>query len=60
MAYGKEKKQIVFEALDKKHADLRIRLHYDGIKQGEFFRCFIDGYLEKNEKEYLTRSRLAL
>ena len=49
MSYGKEKKQIVFEELDKKHADLRIRLHYDGIKQGEFFRCLIDGYLKKNE-----------
>ena len=49
MSYGKEKKQIVFEELDKRHADLRIRLHYDGIKQGEFFRCLVTGYLEKDE-----------
>ena len=35
--YGKDLKKICFEELDKRHADLKIRLHADGIKQGEFF-----------------------
>ena len=30
-------KRIIFEDTDKRHADLKIRLHYDEIKQGEFF-----------------------
>ena len=30
--YGKEYKKITFYDSDKRHADLRIRLQYDGMK----------------------------
>jgi len=48
--YGKDLKKICFEELDKVHADLKIRLHYDGIKQNEFFRMAIKKYLEKDDR----------
>ena len=47
--YGKEYKKITFYDSDKRHADLRIRLQYDGMKQSEFFRAVVTAYLEKNE-----------
>ena len=47
--YGTEAKNICFEDIDKVHADLKIRLHYDGLTQGTFFRSLIRGYLEKDE-----------
>lgn len=47
--YGNITKQICFDSLDKIHADLKIRLHYDDIKIREFFNGILIGYLEKNE-----------
>ena len=47
--YGNEYKKISFYDSDKRHADLRIRLQYDGIKQSEFFRAVVTAYLEKEE-----------
>ena len=47
--YGKEYKKITFYDSDKRHADLRIRLQYDGMKQSEFFRAVVTAYLEKND-----------
>ena len=47
--YGKEYKKISFYDSDKRHADLRIRLQYEGMKQSEFFRAVVTAYLEKNE-----------
>ena len=47
--YGKEYKKITFYDSDKRHADLRIRLQYDGMKQSVFFRAVVAAYLEKNE-----------
>ena len=47
--YGKEYKKITFYDSDKSHADLRIRLQYDGMKQSEFFRAVVTAYLEKND-----------
>ena len=47
--YGNITKQICFDSLDKIHADLKIRLHYDDIKIKEFFNVIVLGYLEKNE-----------
>ena len=38
-------KRIVFRENDQVHAKLRIRLHYDGIKQSDFFRGCIEAYL---------------
>ncbi len=47
--YGKEEKKIVFYDTEKRHAELKIRLHYDGLSQTDFFRGLITGYLEKEE-----------
>ena len=44
--YGNLNKVVQFKETDKRHADLRIRLHYDGFYQGEFFRDIITGYLK--------------
>ena len=42
------KKKVVFYDTDKRHADLKIRLHYDGLTQAGFFRAMISGYLDKD------------
>ena len=43
-------KRVIFEDTDKRHADLKIRLHYDEIKQGEFFRLMLTGYVNQDER----------
>ena len=48
MEYGKQKKRIIFFDTDKRHADLKIRLHHDELSQSEFFRMMVTGYLENN------------
>jgi len=55
--YGNLKKVIQFKETDKRHADLRIRLHYDGFYQGEFFRDIVTGYLrgDKNLIAYVEK-----
>ena len=47
--YGKSGKKIVFYDSDKRHADLKIRLHYDGLTQSAFFRGVVSGYLSQDE-----------
>jgi len=49
-SYGKDEKKIVFADTDKRHADLRIRLRYDGITQVQFFQSIITGYLDKDPR----------
>mgnify|MGYP003155667196 FL=1 len=49
MAEKKDKK-IIFDDSSQRHARLKIRLEYDNLSQAEFFRCFITGYLEKDER----------
>ena len=44
-----QEKRILFKDTDKRHADLKLRLHYDGLTQSEFFRSLITGYLEKDK-----------
>lgn len=48
-------KKIIFEDTDKRHADLKIRLHYDGLTQGVFFRMLVSGYIEQDKRivEYI-------
>ena len=46
--YDNQKKVVFYEAEDK-HAKLLIRLHYDSLKQGEFFRALVRGYVEGDE-----------
>jgi hypothetical protein len=48
MEYGKTDKKILFTDTDKRHAELKIKLQYDGIGQGEFFRALVTGYLEED------------
>tara|TARA_R100000008_G_C3452699_1_gene100172 strand:- start:20 stop:358 length:339 start_codon:yes stop_codon:yes gene_type:complete len=47
--YGDFKKIVQFTDDTKRYADLKIRLHYDGLRQGEFFRSLVLGYLERDE-----------
>ena len=47
--YGDFKKIVQFTDDTKRYADLKIRLHYDGLRQGEFFRSLTMGYLERDE-----------
>tara|TARA_E500000331_G_C16912727_1_gene564185 strand:+ start:292 stop:618 length:327 start_codon:yes stop_codon:yes gene_type:complete len=49
-------KRILFYDTDKRHADLKVRLQYDELKQAQFFRCMITGYLEKDPRiiEYIN------
>ena len=49
MAYGNREKKIVFNETDSRHAELKIKLHYDGLKQGEFFRAIVEAYLSEDE-----------
>jgi len=48
MKYGGDKK-VVFQSTDKKHADLKIRLKYDGLSQQQFFHMLMDAYLGKDK-----------
>jgi len=48
--YGAEGKKIVFQDSDKRHADLRIRLRYDGLTQLQFFRAMVTGYISKDSR----------
>jgi len=41
-------KRLVFDDTDHRHAQLKVRLDYDGLTQAEFFRSFVTGYLQKN------------
>ena len=42
-------KRVIFDDTDTRHAQLKVRLEYDGLSQAEFFRSFITGYLEKDK-----------
>ena len=44
-----KKKKVIFKDTDVRHAQLKVRLQFDGITQSEFFRSFITGYLEKDQ-----------
>ena len=46
--YGTKEKMVQFADLDKRHADLRLRLHYDGLTQGDFFRALVSGYVDRD------------
>ncbi len=46
--YGHTKKKVVFYSTDKAHADMKIRLKFDGLTQSSFFRGVVDGYVNKD------------
>ena len=45
---NKEKK-IVFSDTHIRHAQLKVRLDFDGLSQAEFFRSLVTGYLNKDK-----------
>jgi|TARA_R110000744_G_C19220785_1_gene547085 hypothetical protein len=47
--YGEAGKKIVFYDSEKNHAELKIRLHYDGLTQSAFFREVVAGYVAQDE-----------
>ncbi len=47
--YGEAGKKIVFYDSEKNHAELKIRLHYDGLTQSAFFREVVAAYVSQNE-----------
>ena len=49
MSYGTNSKKIMFYDTDKRHAELKIRLQHDSLKQSEFFRAVVTAYIEKDE-----------
>lgn len=48
--YGKNDKRIVFTDTDHRHAQLLVRLRTDNMKQSQFFRSLITGYIEQDER----------
>jgi len=46
---SEDKKKLMFYDTEKRQADLRIRLKFDGLNQSQFFRALITGYLERDE-----------
>tara|TARA_B100000287_G_scaffold352495_1_gene341968 strand:+ start:189 stop:509 length:321 start_codon:yes stop_codon:yes gene_type:complete len=46
---SEKKKRIIFDDTDIRHAQLKIRLEYDGMSQAEFFRAYLSGYLSKDK-----------
>ena len=43
--YGKLNKRIVFTENDHRHAQLVLKLKHDGMRQSDFFRSIITGYI---------------
>ena len=60
--YGREGKKIVFQDLDKRHADLKIRLRHDGLTQIEFFKSLMTGYLECDSRiiDFITDLKISI
>ena len=46
--YGHNRKKLVFYSTDKTHADMKVRLKYDGLTQSGFFRGIVEGYINKD------------
>ena len=55
-----KKKKIDFDDTSSRHAQLRLRLGYDGLSQAEFFRSLVTGYLNKDKDilNYLKQYKL--
>ena len=48
--YGKLNKRIVFTENDHRHAKFTIRLKHDNLRQSDFFRGIITGYLNNDDR----------
>jgi hypothetical protein len=49
-SYGTNNKKVVFTDTDHRHAQLLICLNHDGLKQSEFFRAIITGYINSDTR----------
>jgi len=49
MSDGDKIKRVVFPETTARHAQLKVRLDYDGLSQSDFFKSLITGYLNKNK-----------
>jgi len=45
---GHIKKKIQFDDTDRRHIELKLRLHFDGLNQGDFFRAMVTGYIQRH------------
>jgi hypothetical protein len=50
IAYGKMNKKVVFTVNDHRHAQMIIRLKHDDLRQSQFFRALMEGYIEQDER----------
>lgn len=48
--YGKLTKRVVFTENDHRHAQLVLKLKHDGLKQAQFFRSIVTGYIAGDER----------
>ena len=48
--YGNLSKKILFCETDHRHAQLLIRLKHDNLKQSDFLRHLVTGYLDGDER----------
>tara|TARA_A100001515_G_scaffold95792_1_gene76862 strand:- start:555 stop:884 length:330 start_codon:yes stop_codon:yes gene_type:complete len=46
--HHEDEKKVVFYDSPKRHAEMKVKLHYDRLTQGEFFRSLITGYIEED------------
>jgi hypothetical protein len=45
-----ETKRVVFEEISSTHAQMKVRLYYDGLTQTQFFRYFVKLYTSEDER----------
>jgi uncharacterized protein YeeX (DUF496 family) len=48
--YGKLNKRVVFTENDHRHAQLVLKLKHDGMRQSDFFRSIITGYIAGDDR----------
>lgn len=60
--YGSMLKKVVFEDSDKRFADLKLKLRYDGLTQKQFFQNMITGYLDGDARiiDFITELKYAI
>ena len=49
MAQKDDRKRVIIKIPAKKHAELKVRLHYDDLTQTSFFRAITEGYVNRDE-----------
>lgn len=48
--YGNLTKRIIFVDNDHRHAKLLVKLRYDGLRQSDFFRHIVTGYISSDPR----------